>query len=76
MTTDIWVNIGAANGFVPSTLVQVMACCLVASSHYLDQCGFLLMIRKVLWHAPESSITLSVVAINLYNEFKIMHLNL
>ena len=31
-----------------STLVQVMACCLTAPSHYLNQCW--LIISKVLWH--------------------------
>ena len=32
-----------------STLVQVMACCLTAPSHYLNQCW--LIINKVLWHS-------------------------
>ena len=34
-----------------STLVQVMACCLTAPSHYLNQCW--LIISKVLWHSSE-----------------------
>ena len=38
-----------------STLTQVMACCLTAPSHYLNQCW--LLIRKVLWHSPESNFT-------------------
>ena len=33
-----------------STLVQVMACCLTAPSHYLNQCWFL--ISDILWHLP------------------------
>ena len=33
-----------------STLAQVMACCLMAPSHYLNQCW--LIISKVLWQAP------------------------
>ena len=37
-----------------STLVQVMACCLTAPSHYLNQCW--LIISKVLWHSPEGII--------------------
>ena len=37
-----------------STLVQVMACCLTAPSHYLNQCW--LMISKVLWHSSEDII--------------------
>ena len=37
-----------------STLAQVMACCLTASSHYLNQCW--LIISKVLWHSSEGII--------------------
>ena len=38
-----------------STLAQVMACCLTAPSHYLNQ--YWLMIREVLWHSPDSNFT-------------------
>ena len=38
-----------------STLAQVMACCLTALSHYLNQCW--LMISEVLWHSPDSNFT-------------------
>ena len=38
-----------------STLVQVMACCLMAASHYLNQCWRI--IHKVLWHSPDSNFT-------------------
>ena len=34
-----------------STLAQVMACCLMAPSHYLNQCW--LIISKVQWHSSE-----------------------
>ena len=34
-----------------STLVQVMACCLTAPSHYLNQCW--LIISKVRWHSSK-----------------------
>ena len=37
-----------------STLAQVMACCLTAPSHYLNQCWFI--ISKVLWHSSEDII--------------------
>ena len=37
-----------------STLVQVMACCLTAQSHYLNQCW--LIISKGLWHSSEDII--------------------
>ena len=36
-----------------STLAQVMACCLTASSHYLNQCW--LIISKVLWHSSQGN---------------------
>ena len=37
-----------------STLAQVMACCLTAPSHYLNQCW--LIISKVQWHSSESNL--------------------
>ena len=37
-----------------STVAQVMACCLTAPSHYLNQCW--LIISKVLWHSSEDII--------------------
>ena len=36
-----------------STLTQVMACCLTAPSHYLNQCW--LIIRKVFWHSSHGN---------------------
>ena len=36
-----------------STLPRVMACCLTAPSHYLNQCW--LIISKVLWHSSEGN---------------------
>ena len=38
-----------------STLAQVMACCLTAPSHYLNQCR--LIICEVSWHSPEGNFT-------------------
>ena len=38
-----------------STLVQVMACCLMAPSHYLNWCW--LFMKDILWHSPESNFT-------------------
>ena len=40
-----------------STLAKVMACCLMAPSHYLNQCW--LFIKGVLWHSPENDLTRS-----------------
>ena len=38
-----------------STLAQVMACCLTAPSHYLNQCW--LIVKGILWHSPKSYLT-------------------
>ena len=45
-----------------STLAQVMACCLTAPSHYLNQCW--LIISKVQWHPSESNFTTDTSAIS------------
>ena len=45
-----------------STLVQVMACCLTAPSHYLNQCW--LFISKVQWHSSGSSSTKETSPVN------------
>ena len=37
-----------------SILAQVMACCLTAPSHYLNQC-LLIISHHVLWHSPQTS---------------------
>ena len=52
-----------------STLAQVMACCLTAPSHYLNQCW--LLISEVLWHSPDSNFTENTSDIYLWNEFEI-----
>ena len=45
-----------------------LACCLMAPSHYLDQC--LLIISAALWHSPKSHFTASDQATILHNEFE------
>ena len=45
-----------------STLAQVMACCLSAASHYLNQCW--LFISMVQWHSYEGSFTRDASAID------------
>ena len=45
-----------------STLAQVMACCLRASSLYLNQCW--LVIKGVLWCSPESIFTINTHELN------------
>ena len=49
MSDDIF----SSRGKNRSTLAQVMACCLMAPSHYLNQCW--LTISKVLWHSSEGN---------------------
>ena len=48
-----------------STLVQVMACCLTAPSHYLNQCW--LTISEVQWHSPAGNFTRDTSAIDKLN---------
>ena len=51
-----------------STLVQVMACCLMAPSHYLNQCW--LIISKVQWHSSECNFTRDTSAISHWNKLE------
>ena len=53
---------------VGSILAQVMACCLTAPSHYLNQCW---LISEVLWHSPGNNFYMSAQATILHNEFEI-----
>ena len=43
-----------------STLAQVIACCLTAPSHYLNQCW--LIINKVQWHSSEGNFAKDIPA--------------
>ena len=51
-----------------STLIQVMACCLTAPSHYLNQCW--LIISKVLWHSSEDIIIRRFEDTNQYSKIE------
>ena len=51
-----------------STLVQVMACCLMAPSHYPNQSW--LVISRALCHSPDCNSTGNVHKSNHYNEFE------
>ena len=51
-----------------STLVQVMACCLTAPSHYLSQCW--LIISEAQWQSPDGNFTRDASAINYYNQLE------
>ena len=55
-----------------STLAQVMACCLTAPSHYLNQSWFI--ISKVEWHSSKGKLTRDTWAINYWNYLEIMFL--
>ena len=50
-----------------SSLAQVMACSLMALSHYLNRCWFL--INKILWHSPESNSIERALSTILYQKF-------
>ena len=51
-----------------SPMAQEMACCLMAPSHYLNQCW--LFISVILWHPLKSTFTWSAQDTVLYNEFE------
>ena len=51
---SLWPSDAIRRQGTESTLAQVMACCLTAPSHYLNQC--LLIVSKVLWHSSEGII--------------------
>ena len=51
-----------------STLAHVMACCLTAPSHYLNQCR--LTISKVQWHPSESNFIRDTSAIRHWNSLE------
>ena len=57
-----------------STLVQAMACCLMAPSHYLNQCW--LIISDVQWQSPEGNFTEIHQPPTTKFSFKINHLKL
>ena len=49
-------------------LAQLIACCLKASSHYLNQCW--LIIKGVLWHSSESNIPRNGLRLYLLHVFE------
>ena len=55
---SIWASHHIGQHRSGSILAQAMACCLMAPSHYLNQCC--LFISEVLWHSPESYFALSI----------------
>ena len=55
-----------------STLAQVMACCLTAPSHYLNQCWIVLI--GVFWNSPEGRKCRRHLSFDLDMTFKITYL--
>ena len=55
-----------------STLILAMACCLMAWSHYLNQCW--LTINEALWHFAEGSFAENVPDIIHYRMFQKLHI--
>ena len=55
-------------GMFGLTLAQIMACCLTAPSHYLNQCW--LTISEVLGHSPEGNFTGNAEDIYPWYEFE------
>ena len=51
-----------------STLVHVMACCLTATSHYLNKCW--LIISHIFWHSHDVNFTANMQNRYLWYEFK------
>ena len=51
-----------------STLAQVMACCLMTPSHYLNQCW--LIISEVQWHSYYGDFTRDASTISHWNPFE------
>ena len=52
---SLWPDDAIWRHIIGSTFVQVMACCLMAPSHYLNQCW--LIISEILWHAFQTAIS-------------------
>ena len=62
---SLWPSDAIGRHRIGSTLVQLMACCLTAPSHYLNQ--WWLIISKVQWHSSESNFTRDTPVINHLN---------
>ena len=62
---SLWPSDAIGRQISLSTLVQVMACCLTAPSHYLNQCW--LIISKAQRHSSEGNFTIDTSAINHRN---------
>ena len=66
VNNSLWASDATWRQISGSTLAQVMAWCLTAPSHYLNQCW--LIIIKVKWHSSEPKFTRDTSAINHWNK--------
>ena len=55
LVNSLWLSDTIWHQISWSALVQVMACCLIAPSHYRDHCW--LIISEILWHSPQGNFT-------------------
>ena len=69
---SLWPNNAILRHGLGSTLAQVMAWCLTAPSHYLNQCW--LVIRKIQLHSCDGNFTSDTSVMNDYINMKITHL--
>ena len=65
---SLWPSDAIRRQRTESILAQVMACCLTAPSHYLNQCW--LIIDKVLWHSSQDIIMRRSQNNNRYNNIE------
>ena len=65
---SLWPNDAIWRHISRSTLAQVMACCLTAPSHYLNQCW--LIFRKVQWHSVRGNLTRDSSPFNHWNKLE------
>ena len=65
---SLWPNYAIRRQGTESKLAQVMACCLMAPSQYLNQ--YWLIISKVLWHSSWEDLKIPISKIRLKITFK------
>ena len=65
---SLWPSDAIRRQGTESTLAQVMACCLTAPSHYLNQCW--LIIGKVQWHSSADYFTRYTSPINHHHQLE------
>ena len=68
LLNSLWPNDAIWRHRSRSTLAQVMAYCLTAPSHYLNQCW--LIFSKVQWHSVEDNLTRDSLPFNPWNKLE------